>query len=170
MLIERIKRAALAAALILLGYRGDAGLVTANLFTDIYDADTGALVGQQATHNLVVDAGLDLLCSFLNAAAPAGITHFAIGTASTAVVAGQTTLGTELLRDTVSERITASRTITVKYHLTSTSGNGSTLAEVGLFNASSGGSMFARALLTPTIAKTSSIAVTFTWQITFAAA
>lgn len=55
------------------------------------------------------------------------------------------------------------------YYLGSGSANGNTLGEAGLFNAASGGTMFARVKLSPTIVKTSSIAVTFTWTINLGA-
>ena len=142
----------------------------ANVSIDVVDADTGELLHHQEQHNLVVDAGLDVLCSFLAGEAPATVTHFAVGTGTTAVLGAQTTLTTEVEREAITVATTASKTVTIKYYLSSATANGNTLAEIGLFNDATTGDMFARALLTPTIAKTSSIAVTFTWQITFAAA
>jgi hypothetical protein len=45
----------------------------------------------------------------------------------------------------------------------------STETEAGIFNAASGGTMLCRVKLSPTIVKTASIAVTFTWTINLGA-
>lgn len=140
-----------------------------NVVAEVRDAETDELLDSQAVHNLVVNAGLNLIRDLLDGDAPAGITHFAVGTGATAVAASQTALVTETFRAAVTQRISDAQQLTVKYFLPSGSANGGTLAEVGLFNAASTGTMFARAVLATTIAKTSSITVTFTWTITLAA-
>ena len=144
--------------------------LVANLTTEVRDAETGQLLQVQRKRNLVVNAGLNLIRDLLDGDAPAGITHFAVGTGATAVAASQTALVTETFRAAVTQSISDAQQLTVKYFLPSGSANGGTLAEVGLFNAASTGTMFARAVLATTIAKTSSITVTFTWTISLAAA
>ena len=57
----------------------------------------------------------------------------------------------------------------VKYYLATVSANGNTLAEAGLLNASSGGTLFSRVVLASTIVKTTSITVTFQWDFTITA-
>lgn len=141
-----------------------------NVVAEVRDAETGELLAEQAVHNLVVNAGLNLIRDLLDGDAPAGLTHFAVGTGATAVAASQTALVTETFRAAVTQRTSDAQQLIVKYFLPSGSANGGTLAEVGLFNAASTGTMFARAVLATTIAKTSSITVTFTWTVALSAA
>ena len=144
--------------------------VEANLFVEVVDAATGEVLERQQTHNLVVNAGLNAIRDFLNASPPTAPTHFATGTGTTAVTATETQLVAQVTREAISSKTTTAQGITYTYYMASTVGNGNTLAEVGLFNAAVSGTMYARALLASTIAKTSSVTVTFTWQVTLAAA
>ncbi len=141
-----------------------------NLAVEVNDADTGELLHREELHNLVVDSGLNLIRDLLDGDAPAGLTHMAVGTGSTAAAAGNTTLGTEVYRGAVTQRVSTSKTLVVKWFVSSTQANGSTLAEAGIFNAASAGTMFARAVLATTISKSSAITVSLTWTINLAAA
>lgn len=142
-----------------------------NVKIEVHDAATGELLHEQAHHNLVVDAGLNLLRDWLDGDAPTPPSHLAVGTGSTAPAASQTALVAEVHRLAITQKVgTVSKVQTYKTYLPSTAANGSTLAEAGLFNASSGPVMFARTLISPTIVKTSAIQVTFTWDVTLAAA
>lgn len=138
----------------------------ANLWVEVEDLDTGT-VTRQETHNLVVDAGVNLLRDRILGTGNA-LTHMAIGTGTTAVAAGQTALTTEVVRGAFTSTTASAKKQTIKYYLDGSTANGNTLAEAGLFNAASTGTMYARALLASTIAKTSSKAVTFTWEISWA--
>ena len=142
-----------------------------NLAIDVNDAATGALVHRQEHHNLVVTAGLnlirDVLASTFLADGTHGITHFAVGTGTTTPAIGQTALTTEVTRETVTNMTKSSGTLVISYYMASGVGNGSTLAEVGLFNAASSGSMYARALVSPVISKTSLVTVTYVWTLTW---
>lgn len=149
--------------------QSDAVGLAVNLLVELHDAETGALVGREELHNLVVDAGLNLLRDRLAGTSSAYPTHFAVGTGTTASSAAQTALVGETFRDAITQRITSAKQLVIRYYLSSLNANGATLAEVGLFTASSGGTMFARAKLASVIAKTSSITATFTWTIGLAA-
>lgn len=138
-----------------------------NVTIDIFDAKTQGLLRRERGHNLVPTAGRNLLRDFLDGDAPAGVTHFAVGTGSTAASNNDTALGTQVLRDVVTSKAKDVLKLTVKYYLATGSANGNTLREAGLFNASSGGTMYARYVLASAIVKTSSIAVTFTWELTW---
>lgn len=137
-----------------------------NLFVEVEDLRTGA-VERQETHNLVTTAGLNLVRDRLNASAVAALGWLAIGTGTTAVSAADTELDTETLRGAFTSTTASAGKLTIKYYLDGATGNSTTLAECGLFNAASTGTMYARALLASTIAKTSSKAVTFTWEISW---
>jgi len=116
-----------------------------------------------------VDAGLNLLRDRLAGLSSAYATHLAVGTGTTAVSAAQTTLATEVFRDALTNATASSKAATLKYYLAAGSANGNTLREIGLFTASTGGTMIARALLASPIVKTASVTATFTWTINFSA-
>lgn len=140
-----------------------------NVRVVVSDAITGETLHEETQHNLVVNAGLNLIRDLLDGDAVAGLTHFAVGTGTTAVSASQTALTTQVFRDAVTSRTSNAQQLVITYYLASGSANGNTLAEAGLFNAASGGTMFARVKLASTIVKTASIAVTFTWTINLGA-
>jgi hypothetical protein len=144
--------------------------VSANVQVTIQDAATGAIVSQQEHKNLVVSGGLNLIRDLLDGDAVAGLTHFAVGTDTSLVSAIQTTLGTEVFRDTVTQRTSNTQQLIVSYYLASGSANGNTLSEAGLFNDATTGTMFARVLLNPAVPKTSAVAVTLNWTINLGAA
>ena len=141
-----------------------------NIRIEVRDATTGEVLHVQEHRNLVVNAGLNLIRDFLDGDAPTAPSHFGYGTGTTAATAGDTALGGELARDAFTSKVgTGAQQQVYTYYLTSGTANGNTLGEVGLFNAASGGTMLARAVLSPTIVKTASIAVTFTWTINLGA-
>jgi hypothetical protein len=144
--------------------------VSANVQVTVQDANTGEVLSQQEHKNLVVSGGLNLIRDLLDGDTVAGLTHFAVGTGTGAVSAIQTTLGTEVFRDTVTQRTSNTQQLIVSYYLASGSANGNTLSEAGLFNASTAGTMFARVLLNPAVVKTSAVAVTLNWTINLGAA
>jgi hypothetical protein len=148
----------------------DAVRLAVNVGIDVVDVATGRVLSQEKGHNLTVTAGMNLVRDFLANESPVGITHFAIGTGSTAPASTDTALVTELLRDLVTQRIKTSLSLTLKYYLPANQGNGSVLREAGLFNAAAGGTMYARYVLSSPITKNSSIAVVWAWELTLAAA
>ena len=91
----------------------------------------------------------------------------ALGTGTTAVTSTDTTLDTEVFRGAMTSFTDTDGQTVFKYFLASGSANGNTLAEAGLFTAGSGGTMYARSVLSSTIVKTSSITATFTWTCTY---
>jgi len=144
--------------------------VGSNVRVTVTDAVTGELLHEQMHHNLVVDAGLNLLRDFIDGDAVTGITHFGYGTGTTAVTAADTALGSQTARPALTSKTgTVSKAWTGTYFLNSSTGNGNTYSEAGLFTASTGGTMFARVILSPAVVKTSSIAVTFSWTINLGA-
>ena len=126
-----------------------------------------ALAHVQEAHNLAVTAGRNLIRDFLNGDAVTGLTHFALGTDGTAVTAADTALGAEVFRDVFTQTTKDAAKLTVKYYLDSSSANGNTLREAALLNAASGGTMYARVALPDAIVKTTSLAYTFTWDLTW---
>jgi hypothetical protein len=124
----------------------------------------GRILSRQVRRNKIVDAGGGLLWDLLRNNATA-LTHFAVGTSTTAPAAGQTALLAEVFRGAITKFTKSGLVLTVIYFLPASAANGSTLAEAGTFTASSSGTMFSRAIYTG-IAKTSSTTVTYSWAFT----
>ena len=143
--------------------------ITGQVEIIVQDARTGCVLSRQRIKYLVVTAGLNLIRDRLSGSGNA-LSHFATGTGATAVNPAQTALVTEVTREAITQTITTTPAqLTVKYYMATGVGNGNTLAEVGVFNAAAAGTMFARAKLSSTIAKTSAITITFTWTFTLSA-
>lgn len=93
--------------------------------------------------------------------------HIGFGTGVTSETPSQTTLVTEIIRKALDEAVIAGAgTVDFSATLGLTEGNSNTYAEVGLFNAASSGTMYARKLLSTTVAKTSSIELSVGMRIT----
>jgi hypothetical protein len=143
--------------------------VRANIAIEIREAATQVLVRQEDVHNLVVLGGRNQLRDLLYGDAVAVPAWMALGTGATGVASSDTALAAEVMRDVLTSRAKGSGSLTFKYFLTSVQGNGITFREAGLFNAPTGGTMFARTLFTE-IAKTASITVLWAWTVTIGAA
>lgn len=147
--------------------------VRVNVIKEVHSAETGELLRTEETHNLFVDAGLNLLRDLLNSGAVTGMNRFAVGTGTIAVTAADTLLQTEVFRGAFTQTTTATKQLTVKYFLASGSANGNTITEAGIFgngatDTANSGTLCARVLQTAD-AKTSAEAWTYTWIFTFAA-
>lgn len=148
-----------------------------NLVIDVHDAKSGELLRRDERHNLATLAGRNLIRDLLfwkdasDDPRPSGLNFFATGTGATAPAAGDTTLGVEVFRDVVTNRVKTDGQLVLKYFLASTDANGNTLTEAGLFGngataTADSGTLYARATFTG-IVKTSAIAVTFAWTCTW---
>lgn len=140
-------------------------IIRENVEIEIVHHDRGDIEHLRAK-NMVVTAGLNLLRDLLDQT-QGPITYFAVGTNNTAPAAGQTALLGEVYRQVVSQRDKASAQIVHRCFVPTTAGNGNTLQEAALFNASSGGSMFSRVIHDP-IVKTNTVSITHTWTHTLA--
>lgn len=150
---------------------GDGIKLKANVRIEVNDAKTGRLLESRNVHNLVVDAGIALILDRIfndTLTSLQFITHLAVGTSATAAAAAQTALVAETFRDSLTQVTRSGNVLTVRQFLSSTQANGSTLQEAGIFNASSGGTMLARAIYTG-IVKDATRTVTFIWSFTLTA-
>lgn len=139
-----------------------------NVCVESVDARTGEVLARRWKHNLVVAAGLNILRDLIYGDGTT-LTHGAVGTDNTAAAAGDVALGSEAFRDVISQRTKGEGGLTLKFVVGSQSANGLTLREAGLFNAASGGSLYAR-VIPEAVEKTDAILVIYTWGITFEAA
>lgn len=147
--------------------------ISVNVKKEVRSAKTGKLLRTEKTHNLFVDAGLNVLRDFLGGNGVTGLERFAIGTGTTAVTASDTLLDNEVFRDALTQKVSTLKTLTVKYFLASGSANGNTITEAGMFangatDTANSGTLCARVLFTAD-AKTSSEAWNFNWTFTFSA-
>ncbi len=118
----------------------------------------------QEIPNLVVTAGKNYVASRIKDATATAMSHMAIGTSSTAAAVGNTALGTEAGRVSLT-----STTVTdneIAYVATFGAGTGTgAIVEAGLFNASSGGTMLCRTVFS-VVNKGASDSMTITWTVT----
>lgn len=145
------------------------------LEVEVIDLASGAVIDRQEVNNLVTTAGLNLIRACFASGTGTTITHFGIGAgagSTTAAAAGQTDLqgATKLRNALTSTDATTNATLVCQYYLGSATGNGNTWNEAGLFTAASAGTMYNRVVLATPIVKTASVAVSFVWTLTWAAA
>ena len=114
--------------------------------------------------NLVVTTGKNFIASRMKDTTDGAMSHMAIGSGNTAAAAGDTALGTQL--DIQSLTSTTVSTNTVTYAATFGAGNGTgAVAEAGVFNASSSGTMLCRSVFS-VVNKGAGDSMTVTWVIT----
>jgi hypothetical protein len=126
----------------------------------------GRFKARRVINNLVVTAGKNHIADQLSSA-PGGsaMSHMAVGTGSTAPAAGDTTLGTEIDRNALTSRTDATNVVTYVGDWAAGDATNSAIAEAGIFNASSAGTMLARATFTA-INKGASDTLKITWTVT----
>jgi hypothetical protein len=117
--------------------------------------------------NLVILSGRNLIRDFLHGDAVSGLTHMALGTDTSdpSVTPGIT----EVFRKVFTSKSKADGKLTVDMYLASTEANGNTLTSAALFgngatDLAGSGTQYSKVTYTG-INKTSSLAVTFTWEL-----
>ena len=124
----------------------------------------GNVTQETVVPNLVVTSGKDFIAERMKDATTTAMSHMAIGTGTTAAAAGDTALGTEAGRVTLtSTTVTANA---VAYVATFGAGTGTgAITEAGLFNASSSGDMLCRTVFS-VINKGAADTLGITWTVT----
>jgi len=149
-------------------------LLIPNLEIEIRNRE-GSIIELIKTHNIITNSGLKQIRDLIGYPTIYGTgftpAYIAIGSGSSKPSMAQTSLVTEVFRNSVSRRV-AEGDDKIHYQLfvNTTEANGSgtqLLNEVGLFSVSVNGSLWARAIYAQ-ITKTSSISVTYNWRITLA--
>lgn len=124
----------------------------------------GNITQETVVPNLVVSAGKDFIAERMKDATTTAMSHMAIGTDTTAATAGDTTLGTEAGRVSLTSTTVTSNA--VAYVATFGAGTGTgAITEAGLFNASSGGDMLCRTVFS-VINKGAADTLGITWTVT----
>lgn len=124
----------------------------------------GTITQETVVPNLVVTSGKDFIAERMKDATTTAMSHMAIGTGTTAAAAGDTTLGTEAGRVSLTSTTVTSNA--VAYVATFGAGTGTgAITEAGLFNASSGGDMLCRTVFS-VINKGAADTLGITWTVT----
>ena len=117
--------------------------------------------------NLVVTTGKGFVAASMlktTSNSPAAMTHMAIGSNTTDPAAGDTTLGTELGRVTLTSATVSGAVVT--YIATFPAGTGTgAVVEAGILNAGSGGTLLCHTEF-DVVNKGSADAITITWTVT----
>lgn len=129
------------------------------------EVSDGSIIEQD---NIVVNSGINRLAALIAKDSSAFPSHIAIGTDATAATATDVSLGAEVDRNAIVSDSASGAVATFKAFFGKTEANGNTIAEVGMFDQASGGTMFCRSILSSTIAKDATKSITITWTLTFA--
>jgi hypothetical protein len=114
--------------------------------------------------NLVVTTGKNFVASRIKDATTAAMSHMAIGTGTVAAAAGDTALGSEAARNTLTSTTVTNNVVTYVATFGAGSGTGA-ITEAGLFNAVGAGTMFCRTTFA-VVNKGASDSMTITWSVT----
>ena len=140
--------------------------VKGNLKVVLTDS-SGVVKDKREINNLVVSSGLAFIASRMKDTTDDAMSYMAIGTATTAAAAGDTTLGTELDRNALTSTTVASNVTTYVASWAAGDGTGA-ITEAGIFNAASSGTMLARTVF-DVVNKGANDSLTVTWSITISA-
>ena len=126
----------------------------------------GDLVQEFEVPNLVTTAGKGHIAAKIAATtnSPVSMTHMAIGTGTTAAAVGDTTLGTEGGRVSLTNSVVSTNTITYTATFPAATGTGA-VTEAGILNASSGGTLLCRTVF-PVVNKAAGDSIAITWVVT----
>jgi len=126
----------------------------------------GNVIDSRKLHNTIVDTGYDFICDVIgNTSQPADMHYTAIGTGTTGVTGGDTTLETEVIRVTnVYAHTPGTKIFTHTANYSAGVGTGA-ITESGLLNAASVGTLLNRVVF-DVINKGSSDTLEIEWIIT----
>ena len=114
--------------------------------------------------NLVVKAGKNIVASRIVGTSSGVMSHMAIGSGTSAAAAGNTALGTELGRVSLTSGTASSAVVTYVATFAAGTGTGA-VTEAGLLNASSGGTLLCRTVFS-VVNKGANDSMTVTWTVT----
>tara|TARA_B100000963_G_C22574967_1_gene647947 strand:+ start:416 stop:838 length:423 start_codon:yes stop_codon:yes gene_type:complete len=117
----------------------------------------------QEVPNLVVTAGKNYVADRIKNNSTV-MSHMAIGTGTAAAAAGNTALGSESARTSLTSSTVTDNEIVYVDTFAAGTGTGA-ITEAGIFNASSGGTMLCRTVFS-VVNKGASDAMTITWTVT----
>jgi hypothetical protein len=135
---------------------------TGTLQIKLYGPD-GKLKQEQNVKNLVVTAGKGYIAGRM-VGTPTAMSHMAIGSGTVAPAVGDTTLGTELARASLTSSAASGAVVTYIASFGAGVGTGA-VTEAGLFNAGSAGTMLCRTTYA-VVNKGADDSLSITWTVT----
>lgn len=131
--------------------------------------DANGNVTERKETNLVVTTGLGYIASRMKDTTATIMSHMAVGTGTANAAAGDTALGTESARVSLtSQTVTGAYIEYVATFAAGTPASATAITEAGIFNAGSSGTMLCRTKF-DVINKGIADTLTITWRITLAA-
>ena len=144
-------------------FKNDETKATGKLTVEIKDKH-GRVKDTREVKNLVVDTGLAFIASRMKDATATAMSHMGIGTGNTAAAAGDTSLGTEAARVSLTSTTVTSNAVAYVASFAAGTGTGA-ITEAGVLNAASGGTLLCRTVFS-VVNKGASDSMTITWTIT----
>jgi len=130
----------------------------------ILSGPDGEMKDERQINNLVVTAGKNFVASRIAGSSDDVMSHMAIGTSTTAAVASQTQLLTEIARTTLTSTTVTNNEVVYVDNFAAGTGTGA-ITEAALLNASSGGTMLARTVFSA-INKSANDSLSISWTVT----
>jgi hypothetical protein len=127
-------------------------------------AEDGTIKQEFNVPNLVVTVGKNYIASRMASNSATIMSHMAIGTGTGTPIAGDTALGIEAGRVSVSSFSASTNTVTATATFPAGTGTGA-ITEAGILNGSSSGTLLCRTTF-PVVNKASSDSIAITWVIT----
>jgi hypothetical protein len=127
-------------------------------------AEDGTIKQEFNVPNLVVTVGKNYIASRMASNSATVMSHMAIGTGTGTPIVGDTTLGIEAGRVSVSSFSASTNTVTATATFPAGTGTGA-ITEAGILNGSSTGTLLCRTTF-PVVNKASSDSIAITWVIT----
>jgi len=124
----------------------------------------GNLKEAKKVPNLVVTVGKNYIASRMVGTASTVMSHMAIGTGTGTPIAGDTALGTEAGRVSLTAFTASTNTVTATATFAAGTGTGA-ITEAGILNASSGGTLMCRTTF-PVVNKAAGDSIAITWVVT----
>lgn len=119
---------------------------------------------EKTEKNLVVTSGKTFIASRMVGTGSAVMSHMAVGTSTTAPVAGQTALVSEIARAAIVSGTSAANVATYSAVFAAGVGTGA-ITEAGILNAGTAGTMLSRTVFS-VVNKEADDSLTINWQIT----
>lgn len=125
----------------------------------------GKVIEEQKVNNVITDSGKYLICQLVTGASSSVFTHMEIGENDTTEAATDLALGDPTGRVVLTSKGISNNVITFIGDFPAGTGTG-TIAEAGIFNSDTTGTMLNRAVFSP-ISKTAADALKISWEVTF---
>ena len=131
----------------------------------LHGDDLSQVIRTIEVSNRIVTVGRAYLGLLVKGSEPAP-TDIAVGTDNTTADDADTALGAQVFKDNITQRIDITDGVRLRFLLATSSANGNTLREAGVLGPVPNLFLLAR-VTHPDIVKSSSVAVNYTWDITF---